>query len=633
MIARSVIDWFMGARSVKEFSTPSRWKYVSLQPTKSNGKSVPAMFREQVSKLRSRPMVYSKRDRHWRPLTWLQMGERVDAAAGALCSIGLEPGERVAIIGRSSVEWVVADLACLTAGLVDVAIPEMAADEDIVWILRDSGARAAFIGEQSALDVIKRSRAELPDLEFIFCFHDAVHKLDDYPIQAWGLLRFESIGRDVDQSVIDDRLNAIQPSDLMTLIYTSGTTGQPKGVMISHENMISNCEACSRAVPITSDDVLLSFLPLSHSFERMAGYYMPALFGGATIYYAQNRDRLLSDLVEVQPTLMTGVPRIYEKVYSRVRLLRAQTTPVRRVLMDAAMSVGSRMSRVEEKGRAPGRLLAMQYRWVRDQVFGVIRERLGGRVRLFVSGGAPLAPEIAEFFYSSGVLILEGYGLTETSPVVSVNRPEAFRFGSVGRPLDNVRVRIAGDGEILVKAPSVMMGYWNQPEATREVVDDDGWLSTGDIGLLDRDGFLRITDRKKDLFKDSGGRYIAPQRIEGRLRMDPYIKEACLIGDGRPHCVALLVADIEAIAEWAQSRGLPKMTGDTLIRSEPVMALLEKIVQKVNKGLARHEQIRAHYLCDEEFSSDPILITPSLKIRRRRIEDRYRSVIDRLYTR
>ena len=273
----------------------------------------------------------------------------------------------------------------------------------------------------------------------------------------------------------------------------------------------------------------------------------------------------------------------------------------------------------------------MQYRWVRDRIFGAVRERLGGRVRLFVSGGAPLAPEIAEFFFTAGVLILEGYGLTETSPVVSVNRPESFRFGTVGRPLDNVRVRVAPDGELLVKAPSVMLGYWNQPDTTAEVLSKQGWLSTGDIGTLERDGFLRITDRKKDLFKDSGGRYIAPQRLEGRLRMSPFIEEACVIGDGRPHCVALIAPNFEALEGWVAERDLGQMDRVSLVQHRAVEALYNKIVERVNGKLARHEMLRAIHILDTPFTSDDDLITPSFKVKRGQVRARYAAEIASLY--
>jgi long-chain acyl-CoA synthetase len=594
--------------------------------------SIPAVFREQAVKLRSRPMVYSRRDRHWRPLTWFQVRERVDAAAAGLVHLGLLPGDRVAIIGQSSVEWVIADLAILSVGAITVAISETASSADIEWILADSRARAVFVGEPDVFNEIARDLEGSNVVEFLFAFHHAVRLIDDLNIHGLSLLRLENLGRDSGSiDLVNERVAAIDSAALMTLIYTSGTTGQPKGVMISHENMVVNCQACLRAIPIHPDDVLLSFLPLSHSFERMAGYYMPALFGGATIYYSEGLDRLIEDIAEVRPTLMTGVPRLYEKIYGRVQEMRLQTGTVRRVVMDAALSVGARMTRRQQSGRQASKILTWQYEWLRDKIFKDLHDRLGGRLRLLVSGGAPLAAEIAEFFYSSGILILEGYGLTETSPVVSVNRPGAYRFGSVGKALDNVRVRIAQDGEISVKAPSVMMGYWHQEDATKEVLSDDGWLATGDIGALDQDGFLTITDRKKDLFKDSGGRYIAPQRVESLLRLEFFIEQACLVGDNRPYCVALIVPNMVALEKWAKERKLFARTPRELLEEPAVIQQIKSAVDRVNTRLARHESIADFKLLEMAFTTSDSLLTPSLKVRRTQVQERYATEINMLY--
>ncbi|MEE2756349.1 MAG: long-chain fatty acid--CoA ligase [Myxococcota bacterium] len=595
-------------------------------------RTIPAVFREQVAKLHSRPMIYSRRDRHWRPLTWLQINERVDAAAAGLLELGVEAGERVAIIGQSSVEWVIADLAILSIGAATVAISETASMEDIDWILSDSGVKAVFVGEADVLRRVAGEISRFPDTQYLVAFHSAVKVLDELDAEHLSLLKLENLGRpSAHLSSIPARIDAIKPSDLMTLIYTSGTTGQPKGVMISHENMTSNCEACLRAIPISHEDVLLSFLPLSHSFERMAGYYMPSFFGGATIYYSCGMDRLLEDLEEVRPTLMTGVPRLYEKVYRRAQIVRRESTPAKRLAMGAALSVGARLSRKQQTGRQGGKTLNWQYGWLRDKIFRDLHDRLGGRLRILVSGGAALAPEIAEFFFSSGVLILEGYGLTETSPVVSVNRPENYRFGSVGQALDNVRVRIATDGEIMVKAPSVMQGYWKQPSITRAVLSDDGWLATGDIGRVDRDGFVWITDRKKDLFKDSGGRYVAPQRVESLLRLEPMIEQACLIGDNRPYCIALIVPAMTELEAWAKKKKLFFREPESLLREPKIRRVIEESVNRVNQRLAKHETVRDFELIADAFSTQESLLTPSLKIRRDRVVARYADRIDRLY--
>ncbi|MCA9541480.1 MAG: long-chain fatty acid--CoA ligase, partial [Myxococcales bacterium] len=414
------------------------------------------------------------------------------------------------------------------------------------------------------------------------------------------------------------------------LPISSGTTGQPKGVMLTHGNIISNCEGCARALPVRSDDTLLSFLPLSHSLERMAGYYMASLFSGATLYFAESVGRLIQNVAEVKPTLMTGVPRIYEKIHARFTAVRHKANAVKRALLDRALEVGLQVARLRQEGKTPGALLALQYKVAYEQVFGPLTARLGGRVRFFVSGGAPLARDIAEFFLAAGILILEGYGLTEAAPVVSVNRPDDFRFGTVGRPLDNVRVRVATDGELLVKGPNVMLGYWGHDDETRTAIDAEGWLHTGDIGRLERDGFLRITDRKKDLFKNSGGKYIAPQHIERLLCASPLIEQACLVGDNRPYCVALLVPTQEALDRWSEEAGTTE-TAAQRVRSPEAHTQIQREIDRVNARIERHEAVRAFHLIAEPFTEAEGLLTPSLKLRRREVMARHADEIEALF--
>ena len=577
-------------------------------------------------------MVYSRRDRHWRPLTWLQIEERVNTAAAGLLARGIESGDRVAIIGESSVEWVIADLAILSIGAVTVAISETASDDDIQWILDDADVSAVFIGDRELLKLITGHSNDDERACVFIAFHSAVQLLDELDEAHLSLLGLENIGRESPElDRVAQCTAAIAPTDLMTLIYTSGTTGKPKGVMISHENMVSNCLACIRAIPISHEDVLLSFLPLSHSFERMAGYYMPALFGGATIYYSSGLERLMEDISEVRPTLMTGVPKLYEKIFRRAQGVHRASKPTQRLAMDAALSVGARLSRKHQKGKNISPLLRWQYGWLRDRIFSELHERLGGRLRLLVSGGAALAPAISEFFFSAGILILEGYGLTETSPVVSVNRPESYQFGSVGRALDNVRVRTAPDGELMIKAPSVMMGYWRQQQETLRVLSDDGWLATGDLGKIDRDGFIWIKERKKDLFKDSGGRYIAPQRVEKLLRLDPYVEQVCLVGDERPYCVALIVPDVSALEAWAKKKKLFVRDPDELVQNEKIRGLMKDAVDRVNSRLARHETIRDFALIADPFTTREDLLTPSLKVKRAHVMAKYSELVESLY--
>jgi len=595
--------------------------------------SIPAIFREQVAALRSRPMVYSKRDSHWRPLTWAQMGDRVTAAAAGLCALGVSPGDRIAIYAASSVEWMLVDLAVLSAGAVDVPVSETVMRETANYILRDSEASMVFVGSHELLESLLAVRSDDSAVRTIVLFYEPPEPIIVPGVRVLSLLALERLGRESRlEEQVAERIEAIAPDHLLTLIYTSGTTGVPKGVIITHGNMIANCEAVARAIPIRSDDVLLSFLPLSHSFERMAGYYLPSLFGGAAIYYAESVSRLIQNIEEVRPTVLTGVPRIYEKIYAGFFARRAQVHPAKRFLLDRAIATGLKVSRLRQEGRSPGPLLALRYKLAYEQVFAPLVERLGGRIRFLVSGGAALSPEIAEFFLAANILILEGYGLSEASCVVSVNRPDRYRFGTVGGALDNVRLRIAPDGEILVKAPSVMSGYWRLEEETAAILDKDGWLSTGDIGHLERDGYLRITDRKKDLFKTSSGKYVAPQFVERLLCSSPFLAQACVFGDRRAYCVALVVPAEDALMAWALDKGITAESLSELIGHPKVRHKLRREIGRVNGELERHESIRSFHMLDTPFTQANGMLTPSLKVRRRQVRERFSAQIDRLYT-
>ncbi len=593
-------------------------------------RSIPAVFREQAIKLKSRPMVYGKVEGHWRPLTWAQMSDRVNHAAGGLIALGIEKGDRVAILAEGGARWVLADLASVSAGAADVPIYHSSSAEHVEYMLRDSGSRVVFVSTDDQLQKVLEVEARLPDLEAVVYFPLTRDPPKDSRLRVLSLLALEQMGEGREAEV-DARVEGLCEEDLLTIIYTSGTTGEHKGVMITHGNMVSNCQATARAVTVRADDVVLSFLPLAHAFERMAGYYMAALFGGATIYYAEGLGRLIQNIGEVRPTLMTGVPRIYEKIYARFRAGREQTDPVRRKLFDFAMAVGTKVSKLRQQGKEPSGLLAMQYALAHDQVFSPLHQRLGGRLRFFVSGGAALAAEVAEFFHAAGILILEGYGLTETSPVVSCNRPGAYRFGSVGRPLDNVRVRLEPDGEVLVCGPSVMKGYWNKPEDDEAVFEGE-WLRTGDIGTLDEDGFLRITERKKDLFKTSGGKYIAPQYLERLLRSSAYIEQACVVGDQRPYCVAILVPNLERVRAWAADKKIATTDATALCAHPAIRKRLQREVDAVNGRLERHETLKSFHLRAQPFTQENGLLTPSLKVKRRRVIEQCAGAISALYS-
>lgn len=600
-------------------------------------RSIPAIFREQVAKLKARPMVYGKRDRHWRPLTWAQMGARVDHAAAGLITVDIEAGEPVAILADSGPEWVLADLAILSAGAVTVPIYETSSPAQIRWLLDHAGCRLVFVHTAEQLSKVLEVRDALPKLEYVVHFDERILRGEGAPVpppdlRVMSLLELEARGHERGSvAAVDARVAALGSDDLLTIIYTSGTTGVPKGVMLTHGNLIANCEGAAEALPVSAEDTILSFLPLSHSFERMAVGYMALLFNGATVYFAEGMGRLIQNMAEVRPTVMTAVPRFYEKVYARFMAGRDRANLVERTVSRWALAVGRRVSRAREAGRTVHPLWHAQYKVAGDQVFARLRDRLGGRLRFLVSGGAPLAAEVAAFFHAAGVLILEGYGLTETAPVVSVNRLDNFRFGTVGLPLSNVRVRLATDGEIMVKGPNVMRGYYRDAAATKAVLDAHGWLATGDVGVFEPDGFLRITDRKKDLFKTANGKYIAPQHLERLLQSRPLIDQACVIGDRRPYCVALLVPDMPAIEALARDKGLDWRGSADLLRLKPVIKALAADVDAVNAELERHEQVRAFRLLSDPFTEAAGLITPTQKIKRRAVIRRYGATLEALY--
>jgi long-chain acyl-CoA synthetase len=423
----------------------------------------------------------------------------------------------------------------------------------------------------------------------------------------------------------------VAPDDLATLIYTSGTTGDPKGVMLTHANIVSNVHGGLAAFgDIGPADVALSFLPLCHIFERMGGHYL-LLQQGVTIAYAESVEKVPANMAEVHPTIMLSVPRLYEKMYARVNEKVAGDSALKQRIFHWALGVGRKHFQARVEHLTPGALLRAQHGLADRLVFAKIRERTGGRLRLFISGGAPLAREIAEFFGAVGLLILEGYGLTETSPVIAVNRPDKMKPGSVGPPIPGVEVKIAEDGEILTRGPHVMKGYYNKPEATAEVIDRERWFHTGDVGLVDAEGFLVITDRKKDIIVTSGGKNIAPQPIENQLKTNPLIAEIVMIGNKRNFPSALIVPNFDNLRKWAGVHGVTAASPEELVRDARVVALYDETVKALTKDLAPFERIKKIALLPREFTLEAGELTPTLKVKRRVVEQKYKDVIDRLY--
>ena len=538
-----------------------------------------------------------------------------------------QPGDRIGILSENRPEWAIADYACLMLGATDVPLYPSLPAEQIAYILRDSGSSVIFVSDAQESAKIASIRAECPALRTVIAFDEDVPGVD------MSLAALESRGATADNEsrrrAFRQRAYAVRPDDVATIIYTSGTTGDPKGVMLTHDNIYSNVVAAAAAIPFEGRDTCLSFLPLSHIFERMGGHYL-MLHTGTSIAYAESMDTVPVNLVEVRPTLVLSVPRLYEKMYARVLENALASGGVKKRIFFCARAVAERWADVKLAGGTPRGLLAAQYTLAQRLVFSKLKARTGGRLRYFVSGGAPLAQEINKFFYAAGLVILEGYGLTETSPVIAVNTPANFRLGTVGKPVPGVEVAIADDGEILTRGPHVMKGYFNRPAATAEAIDTSGWFHTGDIGEL-RDDFLAITDRKKDIIVTAGGKNIAPQPIENRIKTNKYVSQAVMIGDKRKFAVVLVVPNWDSLEKWAKLRNLLWTDRAQLLEMPAIRAKMEREVMSELQGLARFELPKKIGLLEHDFSIERGELTPTLKVKRRVVDKTYKAMIDSLY--
>jgi long-chain acyl-CoA synthetase len=586
------------------------------------------LFFDAVQKYDKSDALQVKVGGTYQPISHRTLIERVRRTALGLQVLGVRPGDRVAILSENRPEWAIADYGCLTGTFADVAIYPNLPPDQIAYILRDSGSSAIFVSTAAQADKVRQIRAQCPTLRLVIGF-DALH---DHGVDVM-LAELEAKGAAAESanSIASYRAAAdmVRPDDVATLIYTSGTTGEPKGVMLTHDNIYSNVMAAAAQVPFVGDDTCLSFLPLSHIFERMAGHYL-MLHTGTSIAYAESMDTVPIDMQLVKPTIVLSVPRLYEKMYARVLENALAGSAVKKQIFFWAREVADRWATEKLAGRTPGGLLGMQYGLAQRLVFSKLKQRTGSRLRYFVSGSAPLAPEINKFFYAAGLVILEGYGLTETSPVIAVNTPAAFRIGSVGKPVPGVEIMVASDGEICTRGPHVMKGYYNRPGDTAEAIDDAGWFHTGDIGEIE-DGFLRITDRKKDLIATSGGKKIAPQPIENKVKTNKYVSQAVMIGDRRKFPIMLVVPNWEQLEKWAKYKNLIWTDRAQLLQMPTVHAKMEKEVAEELQGLARFEMPKKIALLENDFSIERGELTPTLKVKRRVIDQTYKSVIDSLY--
>ena len=554
--------------------------------------------------------------------------ERVKNCALGLAALGIRPGDRIALLSENRPEWSIADMAILSLGAINVPIYTTQAIEQIDYILSDSGAKAIFISNRRLYKHAQPALAKR-SMDHLIFFDPEVAEIIE---RATSLEQVEESGSEVAQQrpdAFDAHLQAVHPEDLATIIYTSGTTGEPKGVMLTHNNFMSNVLSIAKGLPIGPTDVALSVLPLSHIFER-DGFYV-FCYCGVSVYYSASFDQVGENLREVAPTVMTAVPRLFEKVYHRIIKKGMAEKGIKKNIFMRSLGVGQRYGELKDKRRWISPNLRIKQGLASKLVFSKWRAGVGGRLRYFVSGGAPLAPALSYAYLAAGIPILQGYGATETC-IVCANRPGNNNVGSVGIPFDGIELRIADDGEILIRGPNVMRGYYGQPEATAAVLKD-GWFYTGDVGQMDKEGRLYITDRKKDLFKLSNGKYVAPQLIESLLKESEFVSQVVVVGAGRKQPAALIVPDWENLNEALAEAGekAPSKDREELSKYPPAVKIVQRDIANLTSSLADYERIRRVALLPNDFSIDGGELTPTLKVKRRVIDERFGDLIDQLY--
>jgi len=601
-------------------------------PILSNFKTIPNLYEyltEEFVKVAPHSVFKHKVGGKFIDISYSEFKEATDSFAMGLHSLGVKRGDKLAIISENRPEWVYADMAILGLGAVDVPLYPSLTASSIEFIINNSDSVGVIVSNKFQLNKVLKVRANLRPVKFIIVMNEK-----DLITGEPGLYTFNDIVKRGDivkkekPFFFKESIRLCKEHDLCTIIYTSGTTGEPKGVMLTHENIMSNVKGAHIVFSIDKNDVFLSFLPLCHIFERTTGYYT-ALSGGCQIAYAESIESVAQNLTEIKPTIMTTVPRLFERMHSKIMKNVESQSEKKQKIFFWALETGKSYAEAKKNGSIPVGL-GLKYKLADNVVLKKIRERTGGRLRFFVSGGAALSREHGEFFEALGILIIEGYGMTESSPVIAVNRPEDYKFGTVGKPHPGVQIKIAPDGEILVRGANVMQGYYKNKKETDATIID-GWLHTGDLGVFDATGFLMITDRKKHLFKTSAGKYIAPSQIESLFLGSKYIDQFVLIGDRRMFLSALIVPDFEAIKEYADSNRIPYENAEDLTKNQEIYELIEKDMVKFQKQLANYERVRKFVLLDKPFTLEAGEVTPSLKVRRKFVEERYGNLIEEMY--
>ncbi len=595
--------------------------------------SLAEMFLSRVEQYGDRTLYRFATDGHWKSYTWSEAHLRVRQIALGLTSLGVKKGDRVAIFSANRVEWSLIDWANICLGALTVPIYSSSTASQVSHILDHSGSTILFVESSDRLAKINPLDPPFRAVKKIILIEAEGRSFSPAiePDLVVALPDLEEMGRRVgeEQGALFDRLaHSHRPDDDLTIIYTSGTTGEPKGVLTTHRHYLFMIDAVNAAVLTTDQEVNLQFLPFAHSFGRLEHFMVVAK--GFTCGFARSLETVARDLLTIRPTVLFSVPRIYENAYDRIRSRAALGSLLQRTFFRCGVSIGQRVSRCQQEGRKIPWRLRIAHRLAQMLVFSKIQSAFGGRLRLAISGGAPLVRDIGEFFHALGILILEGYGLTESSTVSHVNRFGRYKFGTVGLPLDGVECRTGPDGEVLLRGPNIFNGYYRDPEGTREVIDAEGWFHTGDIGEIDGDGFLRITGRKKDLIVTSGGKNIAPQMIEDLLKTDLLISQAMVFGDGQRHLLALITLDLGKVGEWGKQHGLELHSPEEMASHPQIIALVKERIRQKNKELAPFETVRAFRILPHDFTVENEELTPTLKLRRQVVMEHYRDVVDEM---
>ena len=589
------------------------------------------IFWSRVDRSGDRPAQQFKQNGAWVTITYRELGEVVREVALGLIALGRQRGDAVALLSASRAEWVQSDFAILTAGCVTVPIYPSYPPDLVAYVVNDSGAKTLIVEDATQLAKALEARPKMEGLEQIIVISGYDAPQPPETVFTWQSLR--RLGRDnaeAHRSTVAERVSSVSSGDVATLVYTSGTTGPPKGVVQTHANHASALDSSGKATPVMEGWTHLLFLPLAHSFARLESFL--GIYHGLTTAFAENLDKVAENLRETRPHFICSVPRVFEKVYAKILAGVEAGSPVKKKIFNWAIGVGREVSRYQQRGQPLPAGLAVKRKIAHKLVFGKLHAALGGRLQWAISGGAPLSRDIAEFFHAAGILILEGYGLTETCPVLTFNRPDRFKFGSVGQALPGVELRIADDGEILGRGGNVATrGYYKQPDATAAVFESSGWFHTGDIGHLDPEGFLYITDRKKDLIVTAGGMNIAPQNIENMLKADPFVSQAMVYGDRRPYPVALITVNPDELQKFAREQGLLTSDAGVLAKHPKLVERIGRTVEEKNSQLQSYAKIKKFLVLPADFTQEGGELTPTLKVKRKVVSEKYREAIEELY--